>query len=149
MLPYKKIISVLAILIMMVSIIPCGSSYAETFDDIVTSGQEFIKDGQNKKTTLNGDSMQKMSGSIYNILLTAAIIIAVAVGCLLGIQFIFGSIETQVKVKETLVPFVVGCIIVFGAFTIWKLVVTLGANVENVSQVRKTIEVRAEIDRLT
>lgn len=148
MLPYKKIISVLVILIMIVSIIPCSSSYAKTFDDIVSSGQGFIKDGQNRKTTLNGESMQNISGSIYNILLTAAIIIAVAVGCILGIQFIFGSIETQVKVKETLVPFVVGCIIVFGAFTIWKLIVTLGANIEKVSQTRQMIEVRTEIGRL-
>ena len=32
-------------------------------------------------------------------------------------------LEEKVKVKETLIPYVAGCIIIFGAFTIWKVVV--------------------------
>ena len=36
-----------------------------------------------------------------------------------------GSVEEQAKVKQTLVPYVAGCVVLFGAFTIWKIVVTI------------------------
>ncbi len=36
-----------------------------------------------------------------------------------------GSVEQKAKVKDSLVPYIVGCIVIFGAFGIWKLVLTL------------------------
>ena len=36
-----------------------------------------------------------------------------------------GSVEQKAKVKDALVPYIVGCIVIFGAFGIWKLVLTL------------------------
>ena len=46
-------------------------------------------------------------------------------GAILGIQFITGSVEQKAKVKDSLIPFIVGCVAIFGAFGIWKLVITL------------------------
>ena len=57
--------------------------------------------------------------------------VAVVVGMVLGIQFMAASADEKAKVKEALMPFVVGCIIVFGAFTIWKIAVNLGNDAEN------------------
>ena len=37
----------------------------------------------------------------------------------------WGSIEQQVKAKEMLEPYGIGCVVVFGAFGIWKLAVTI------------------------
>ena len=50
---------------------------------------------------------------------------AVVVAAYLGIKFITSSVEEQAKVKESLIPFVVGCVVIFGAFGIWKLVTNL------------------------
>lgn len=36
-----------------------------------------------------------------------------------------GGIEEQAKIKETLIPYIVGCIVIFGAFGIWKLAVSI------------------------
>ena len=36
-----------------------------------------------------------------------------------------GSMEDKAKIKEALYPFVIGCICVFGAFGIWKLVASV------------------------
>ena len=47
------------------------------------------------------------------------------IGGILGIQIMWGSIEQQVKAKEMIMPYVVGCIVIFGAFGIWKLAVTI------------------------
>ena len=37
-----------------------------------------------------------------------------------------GSAEEKAKVKEAMVIFVLGCIVVFGAFGFWKVFVTIG-----------------------
>lgn len=51
--------------------------------------------------------------------------IAIIIGLVLGIQFMMGSVEQKAKVKDSLVPYVVGCIVIFGAFGIWKIVLTV------------------------
>ena len=35
------------------------------------------------------------------------------------------GIEGKVEAKQLLVPYVVGCVMIFGGFGIWKLVVTI------------------------
>ena len=52
-------------------------------------------------------------------------------GAVLGFQFILGSVEGKAKVSEALMPYIVGCIIVFGAFTIWKIAISIGNRVED------------------
>ena len=68
------------------------------------------------------DKLQDASNTIYNILLSFGVVIAVIIGMVLGIKFMTGSIEEQAKVKESLTPYIAGCIVIFGAFTIWKIV---------------------------
>ena len=41
-----------------------------------------------------------------------------------------GSVEQKAKVKDSLVPYIVGCIVIFGAFGIWKLVIQILNNLE-------------------
>ena len=67
---------------------------------------------------------------LYNALLIIGIIIAVIVGTILGIKFMIGSVEEKADIKKLLIPYIVGCIVVFGAFGIWKLVVTILANMQ-------------------
>ena len=57
------------------------------------------------------------------------IIIAILVGMFLGIKYMMGSIEEKAELKETLIAYVVGCIVIFGAFGIWKLVAELFSEV--------------------
>ena len=39
-----------------------------------------------------------------------------------------GSMEEKAQIKEALIPFVIGCIVAFGAFGIWKIFITIGNN---------------------
>ena len=80
--------------------------------------------------TIDPGALQGLSGYVYNILLAAGVIIAVIVATALGIQFMIGGAEGQAKVKEMLVPFIIGCVIVFGGFGLWKVAVTIGNNLE-------------------
>ncbi|MBR3163169.1 MAG: hypothetical protein IKF17_03610 [Clostridia bacterium] len=94
-------------------------------DDIISGANGFIESGENKiDGSINEGELVETSNSIYNMLLAIAMVAAVAVGVYLGIKFMVSSVEEQAKVKELLVPYVAGCIVIFGAMGIWKLAVT-------------------------
>ena len=73
--------------------------------------------------TVDTEKLRETSSVIYRLLFTIGVIIAVAIGGYLGIKFIVASVEEKAQVKEMLIPYVIGCIVIFGAFTIWRLVV--------------------------
>lgn len=103
------------------------STYASTtqVDDTIEKADEFTNEGSSQ---IDATELQNFSNMLYNALLIIGIIIAVIVGAILGIKFMMGSVGEKADIKKLLVPYVVGCIIVFGAFGIWKLVVTILAN---------------------
>lgn len=98
---------------------------AASLSNIVSGADSFIKDGQQDGSKIDNQDIHNLSDSLYNILLIIGTVIAMIVGVVLGIQFITGSVEAKSKVKEALIPYVVGCIVIFGAFGIWKLAITI------------------------
>lgn len=94
--------------------------------DFITQGREFLTKGGDEYNVVNKDALQETSKSIFKTLLSIAICISVIIGAILGFQFILGSAEGKAKVSEALVPYIVGCVIVFGAFTIWELAIQIG-----------------------
>ena len=125
-----KIIIILIIFILMQHIFAPIISKASTWDVIIEKGDEFINNGKNKneedgKWNDSQTEIQTYHMQIYRILFVAAIVAAVIIGAILGIKFMTESVEGQAKVKEMLIPYVAGCIVAFGSFGIWKLVVTV------------------------
>ncbi len=98
--------------------------------NIFSSGRTFLTKGNNISDTINSTELEETSADIYNVLLAIGIMVAVIVAMILGIQFMVASADEKAKVKEALLPFIVGCIVVFGAFTIWKIAVNIGNDAE-------------------
>lgn len=94
----------------------------KSLDDILTEGDSFIAQGED---TINQEKLPDYIGSIYNILLTIGIVLATVGATFLGIRFMLGSVEEKAEIKKFLIPYLVGCIIVFGSFGIWKLAVII------------------------
>lgn len=118
----RKIFFILIIFILMI----CSTHIvqATTISNIIQGADGFITNGSSTDVIAT-DKLKSASDIIYNILLILGTIIAVIVGVVLGIQFIMGSVEQKAKVKDSLIPFIVGCVVIFGAFGIWKLVITI------------------------
>ena len=124
----EKIICILIILIVLFSINTKVYAWSQVFSD----AQNFIATGENSnEANINAAGVQELSSYLYNILLSAGVVIAVIIATVLGIQFMTSSAEGQAKVKEALIPFVVGCIVVFGGFGIWKVGITIGQKLES------------------
>ena len=58
-------------------------------------------------------------------LVSIGIAVMLIVGTIIGIKFMIASAEEKAKVKEALIPYVVGCAVILGAFTIWEVVVII------------------------
>lgn len=122
----KKIIMILSIFVLLLGLF-INPTYA--IDEILEQGKSFIENGETQVQTegepIKDDALKDVSNTIYNILLGIAIFIAVGYAMVLGIYYMMGSIADQAKIKEGLLPFVIGCIVVFGAFGIWKIVANI------------------------
>ena len=120
------------VFIIFILIIVCMPSFSYAADDasmgqIVADSVNFVQDGlKNQSTAMIDDQVIKdITSPIYNILLAIGIGVALIFATILGIKFVTGSVEDKANVKDQLLPFGVGCIVVFGAFSIWKIVVTI------------------------
>lgn len=125
-----KFIVITIIAIMLILTTPMLEVQASGIGDIVTGADNFIEAGvKDKNPTIEENDLKQMSNLLFNTLLIIAIVIAVIVGLVIGIKFMTGSVSEKANVKETLIPYIAGCIVIFGAFGIWKLVVTILSSV--------------------
>ena len=95
-----------------------------TPDKIIENAQDFRNAG-NATIPIDGNNIKEGSSSLYNILLAIAFFLAVAIGMYLGVKMMLSNAEDKAKTKEAIIPYVAGCVVVFGAFAIWKLAITL------------------------
>ena len=80
-------------------------SKGDTVDDTMEGANSFLEAGKGRK--INEEKLKDTSNFLFNLLLAVAIV------------------EEKAKIKEALLPYFVGCVVVFGAFGIWKLAVTI------------------------
>lgn len=120
------------IIIIILSIFSClltnNKTYASSMSKTISDGDSFLQ-SRYSESPINEEALQSTSNNIYNILFTIAVVLAFAIGMIIGIQFIMGSVDEKAKIKETLIPYIIGVFIIFSAFTIWKIAVNIGNNI--------------------
>lgn len=122
---YKKLlINIMVIFIILFNLfIP--NAYAGPLQDIMNRAEGFVNNGENGGNVINNDALKEGSNTLYNVLLVIGIAVAFIWGIVLGIQFITGSLGEKADVKKNLIVYIIGCIIIFGAFGIWRLLLQL------------------------
>ena len=85
--------------------------------------------------------IQTIGQKIMGIIQTAGVVIAVIVLMVLGIKYMMGSAEEKAEYKKTMIPYLVGAILIFAATTIANVIYnfanglkdsTAAASIENV-----------------
>lgn len=95
----------------------------QSLDDMMEDADSFINSGH---SNYNEGALQSFSKTMYNILLAVGVAVAVIVGGFIGLKFMtVTSAEEKAEVTKLLIPYLVGCVVVFGGFTIWKIVVNI------------------------
>ena len=121
----KILINVIVIFIIVFNLfIP--NVYADNpLEDIMNKANEFVSNGENGGNVINNAALKDGSNILYNVLLVIGIAVAFIWGMVLGIQFVTGSLGEKADVKKNLIVYVIGCVIIFGAFGIWRLLLQL------------------------
>lgn len=63
-----------------------------------------------------------LGGKLMGILSTIGIVVAVIILMVLGIKYMMGSAEEKAEYKKTMIPYIIGAILIFGASTIANMV---------------------------
>lgn len=103
-------------------------------DDIISEAKNFLNTGKNNQgiVTIDGDSTTTASNMLFNVLFSIGVGAALLIGIYLGIKFMLASAEDKASIKESLIPYFAGVIVMFASFSIWKLVLVLLQNIENI-----------------
>lgn len=95
------------------------------FDTVFSDADKFLNKGKKGQNEFNTTEFKTNIDAIYNILVIIGTVLAVIIGGVLGIKFMLASAEDKAKIKEALIPYIVGCVVIFGAFRIWAIVVKI------------------------
>ena len=96
-------------------------AYADTIDDTFKGADSFVSEGKNYN--MNTSKLNNTSKFLYNTLLAIGLVVSVIVGLFLGIRYMTSAAYEKAEVKELFIPYIISCCLIFGAFTIWKLVI--------------------------
>ena len=122
----KKILIIL--IVFLICVIPINSFAITEVDEVISDGDDFLGRAKDTSSVIDLGKLQNLSGDIYNIIFATGLVIDVIVGLVIGIKFIISSVEERAKIKEILTIYVIGSIVLFGAFTIWKITMGILGN---------------------
>lgn len=71
------------------------------------------------------ETIKTAGNNVVKIISAVGVVVSVVALMLLGIKYMMGSVEEKAEYKKTLMPYVIGACLVFGASTIAQLVYEL------------------------
>lgn len=118
-----KIISTILLVAMLIATL-AGVAFAAVDPEQVISGVE------NGSTVSDTSDIEKIGANIVNIIQVVGIVIAIIVLLIIGIRYLVGSPEQKSEYKKTMVPYIVGAVLVFAGTSIVKVVYQLSTQVK-------------------
>ena len=110
----RKIITIIAIFVIILIPLMCTVCRAENLE---------IKTDAFRPNNINGYSAAENKAKIIvSVLRTVGIIVAVAGIIVLGIKYIFGSVEERADYKKSMKPYLIGFIMLFTISTIATII---------------------------
>ena len=100
-----KLIAIISVFII-VSVFP-----VKVFSSWVDDADNFLESAGNS-ITVDKDQLTSASDEIYNTLTSIGMIVAVIVGMILGITYMMTGAVDKAKVKESIMPYLLGCIVI-------------------------------------
>lgn len=122
-----KIKTIIITLISMILIfsLPIYSN-AFSFDSIFGGAQDFITAGSGSSAQgVDESKLKNLSDTVSGVLLTIAVAVTFISIAVMGVNFAIQTVEEKAKIKESMVPWLIGVFVSFGAYGIWKFVMNI------------------------
>lgn len=108
----KKIVKILSILLITIMMISLTSSVFALTPGELTGDPD-----------IGGDKIKTVGNSIIGILQTVGVVLSVVVLIILGIKYMMGSAEEKAEYKKTMIPYLVGAVLIFAASALAGVIV--------------------------
>lgn len=111
---YSKTIKVVSTFLMIFMLLSCVNT---AFAGLITKPGDVQAGASTAATEVN-----KIGGTVLGIVSTTGIVISVIVLVVLGIKYMIGSASEKAEYKKTMIPYLIGAVLVFGASTIATII---------------------------
>lgn len=119
----KKLSKILAVILLVAVIMTIGmgtvvkASSADKVNDLFTGGSADV------------GGINTVGKNIVSIITTVGIIVAVIVLLILGIKYMMGSASEKAEYKKTMIPYLIGAVLIFGASAIAKAIIAMSETI--------------------
>lgn len=114
-----KIVMIMAILFTICMITMPKVSALDITPNDITAPQQVEGSGE----------VKSLGQKLVGILQTAGVVVAVVILLVLGIKYMMGSAEEKAEYKKSMLPYLIGALVLFGASTIANVVYEFAINI--------------------
>ena len=115
-----KVISTLLLTIMLVA------SIAGT---VLAVDPNTVLNGLNGNGNVQTNDLTKVGNNIVTIIQVVGIVIAVIVLLVIGIKYMMGSASEKAEYKKTMIPYIVGALLIFAGTSLVRVIYSLSTSV--------------------
>lgn len=115
-----KVISTLLLAIMLVT------SIAGT---VLAVDPNTVLNGINGNGNVQTNDLTKVGNNIVTIIQVVGIVIAVIVLLVIGIKYMMGSASEKAEYKKTMIPYIVGAVLIFAGTSLVRVIYSLSTSV--------------------
>ena len=115
-----KVISTLLLTIMLVA------SIAGT---VLAVDPNTVLNGLNGNGNVQTNDLTKVGNNIVTIIQVVGIVIAVIVLLVIGIKYMMGSASEKAEYKKTVIPYIVGAVLIFAGTSLVRVIYSLSTSV--------------------
>ena len=123
----KKATKIIAVVLIMLTLVLGISTISRA--DAVDPGQ--IANGLHGTTSNAQEDITGIGNQIIGIITTVGVVVAVVILLVLGIKYMMGSASEKAEYKKTMIPYLVGAILIFGASAITQVVVNIASGLND------------------
>lgn len=124
----KKSIKVISTLLLAIMLVASISTMALASVDLNNTLNRV--ESTNLTNTNADQQITKIGGNIVNIIQIVGIVIAVIVLLVIGIKYMIGSASEKAEYKKTMIPYIVGALLVFAGTSLVKVIYSLATAVK-------------------
>lgn len=96
---------------------------------VISNATDDVVSNLFNSSNTNTSGIQSVGANIVSIITTIGIIVAVIVLLILGIKYMMGSASEKAEYKKTMIPYLIGAVLIFGASAIAKAVIAMSASI--------------------
>ena len=123
----KKTTKIIAVVFMMLTLVLGMATISRA--DSVNPGE--IASGLHGTTSDAQEDITGIGNQIIGIITTVGVVVAVVILLVLGIKYMMGSASEKAEYKKTMIPYLVGAILIFGASAITQVVVNIASGLND------------------